>query len=433
MKKYMILPSNSDLNRGDQALIWNTVELAQKAGYVGDYYMLANDKNLTKQSQSIGIKVIEPILKHPSRKFKSKENNKYNISLLLKWGLVSLVDLIKSLLILSRFTRKFSLFLLSNEEKETLEVMKNSEVCFVKGGGFIHSAGKLTDTYTIYYSLYHVALAQSLNKPVFVMPNSFGPFHGFGVEKIVRNILKKCRLVSVRESISSKMLDEIGVENDLYPDLGFFLNKNNKEYDEVSIIRRKYPAYKLVGITARPYRFPSSDNPTQKYRNYIQSMILFSKWLYSNYYIPVFVEHTLSEKTHESDGNCIAEIVSDLPQNEYAILSNKEYTCKDLKAIYSEFDYVVGTRFHSVIFSMAEGVPSIAITYGGNKGEGIMHDLELSEYAIPMSEFTAEKAIFSFTKLFENRELVSTRLADSKLHLEERYRHLINKIMETQL
>jgi len=430
MEKYLIIPSNTDLNRGDQALVWNTMKLARQAGCEGTYYMLASDKNSTRQSQSIGIHILSPILKHPSRKFKAKNNYEYNKTLILKWGLVSIVDLIKSLLILSRFTRILILPLLSKEEKKTLDVMKECKICFVKGGGFIHSAGKITDLYTIYYQLFHIQLAHNFNKQVYVMPNSFGPFRGFCVKPLVRKVLRKCKLVTVRESISKKMLDEIGVNNYLFPDLGFALTKGQKEYNEISVLREQHPNRKLVAITVRPYRFPTSSDPVQKYRNYIQSVITFSKWLYSKNYFPVFVEHTLSETTHENDRSCIVDIVCNLLKGEYAIIGDKDYTCRDLKAIYSKFDYVIGTRFHSVIFSLAEGVPSIAITYGGNKGQGIMRDMGLSDYAIPMSDFNIEKAIIAFSILCKNREAVCSKLAQCNLEIEKTHCKLVNIIRE---
>ena len=43
-QKCLILPGCDDSNCGDQALIWETVELARAAGYIGDYYMLASKK-----------------------------------------------------------------------------------------------------------------------------------------------------------------------------------------------------------------------------------------------------------------------------------------------------------------------------------------------------------------------------------------------------
>ncbi|MCM3744097.1 polysaccharide pyruvyl transferase family protein [Sporosarcina luteola] len=414
MKKYLILPGSGDLNRGDQALVWETIKVAKNAECLGEYYILSDNNETTKQSQAEGIRLTSPILKHPSRKFKSKENNEYNTKLVLKWGSVAILDFIFSLLLLSKLTRSMVSRFMSDNEKKTLKIMTESEVCFVKGGGFIHSAGKPTDFYTVYFQLFHILLAQSLGKPVYIMPNSFGPFNGLGVAWLVRKALRRCKLVTVREDISKEMLEKLGVEAHLYPDLGFGLDKRERENHEVRILREKHPERKLVAITARPYRFPGSDNPIKKYKDYVDGMAMFSKWLYSKGYFPVFIEHTLSETTHENDGTSISEIVSKIPENEFSIISNRDYTCRDLKAIYSEFDYVVGTRFHSVIFSLAEEIPSIAITYGGNKGQGIMRDLGLSEYAISMSEFDLDKMQLAFTSLDENREHVCLKLAKSK-------------------
>jgi colanic acid/amylovoran biosynthesis protein len=433
MNKIVILPANNDLNRGDQALIWQTIEVAKRSGLDGEFYMLAEKESLTKQSQSIGIKVLNPILKHPGRKFKTNKNNSYNISLLLKWGSVALFDLIGSLLVFPKVTRSILYPFLSKKSKQTLKTIKDSNACFVKGGGFIHSSGKLTDSYTIYYLLFHILLAQSYKKPIYVMPNSFGPFQGFRVEWLVRKVLNRCELVTVRESISQEMLSEIGVESDLYPDLGFSLDKNERSNVELVELRKLYPNKELVAITARPYRFPGSTDPKTKYESYINNMVLFSKWLFENNYLPVFVDHTLSETTHESDKSCILEITSKLKHDEYSLIENKDYTSRDLKAIYSEFDYVVGTRFHSVIFALSEGVPSIAITYGGNKGQGIMKDLGLSDYAISMSEFDTDRAIQSFIKLSENKENIRLQLQNDRQIINQKHGELAERLKEKEV
>lgn len=412
MRKYVILPSSSDLNRGDQALVWETIEIAKKGKRVGEYYMLASELNRTKQSQEAGIKILSPILKHPSRMFKSKENNEYNNILLFKWGMVAIFDFIFSLLILSPPLRYILKHIMSTEDRRTLQVIEESEACFVKGGGFIHSAGRITDSYIVYYQLFHIMLAQSMRKPVYVMPNSFGPFPGFGVKWLVTKTLNNCELVTVRESISKSMLDGIDVKSEIFPDLGFSLDKNRRKNKELLNIRSKYPGKRLVAITARPYRFPNSENPNKKYKEYISGMANFSRWLFENKYVPVFIEHTLSETTHENDGNAIAEITAKLDIGSYEVLANDDYNCRDLKSIYSEMDFVVGTRFHSVIFSLAENIPSIAITYGGNKGQGIMKDLGLSDYALSMSEFDLNQIIHMFNNLVENSESVREQLVE---------------------
>lgn len=76
MDNYVIIPGCSDLNRGDQALVWETKRLAEEAGYVGEYFLTSEKNEPVEQSLKTGLKIITPILEHPSRKFKSKENIK---------------------------------------------------------------------------------------------------------------------------------------------------------------------------------------------------------------------------------------------------------------------------------------------------------------------------------------------------------------------
>src|SRR5699024_10239785 len=138
----------------------------------------------------------------------------------------------------------------------------------------------------------------------------------------------KCQLVTVRETISQKMLSEIGVNSELFPDLGFSLERGKGRNTKVEKLKEKHKNKKFVAITARPYRFPNSDNPSEKYEEYINGIVTFSEWLFKNNFLPIFVEHTLSDTTHENDGTAISEIVSSLKDDQYEIVSDDDYNCK---------------------------------------------------------------------------------------------------------
>jgi len=431
MRKILLLPSSSDLNRGDQALVWETRRIAEDSGFKGSFFLLGSETHRTKQSQEKGIKVLNPILKHPSRMFRSKKNDTYNFSIKMKWGLVSLFDLIFSLLLLGRWSRPLMKLFLGKYNKETIKIFEDVDACFVKGGGFIHSSGKLTDSYTIYFQLYHLMLAQSLGKPIYVMPNSFGPFPGIAIKWLVNTTLKKCEIVTVRESMSKDMLESIGVSSELYPDLGFSLGKKHDEIQKITDIKNQHKNKKLVAITARPYRFPNSVNPQDKYNKYIESLGEFSKWLSRKGYLPVFVEQVLSETSHESDINAISKIVKVLEIDSYEIIANASYSCDNLKYIYSKMDYTVGTRFHSVIFSISEGVPSIAIEYGGNKGVGILKDMELSKFGIPIEKVTFVRLQETFENLVRNETEVKDKMERYMQHVRSKRNELIDNVRKS--
>lgn len=409
MKQLLILPGCDDTNRGDQALIWETVKVARDSGFEGKFYMVA-DKEKALQSYAEGINQMDYILPHPSSHFKTNENVTYGFSLKIKWAMVSLIDAIKAVTLLSKVGRFILKPFLSEKKKKSLEIYENSDIAFVKGGGFLHSYGGIVNTYSNFYDLYPVILAQKMGKKVYFMPNSFGPFLSPGAGKLIKRVLNKCELVTCRESISQEMLkNELAVNSKLFPDLAFFLemDKNLNEQQMKKFKACLSSSKKNIALTIRPYRFPGAENPEKSYENYKQAICDFVRYLSDNNYHAVLIEHTFSGNTHEQDMSCINEVAEMLDDSvDYSVYSDLSLTCRQLKYIYSNFDYIVGTRFHSIIFSLAAKVPAIAITYGGNKGQGIMNDIGLSEYTLPIDELNASSLIDLFNKITNNAESV---------------------------
>lgn len=409
MNKYLIIPDCSDHNRGDQALIWETIRLAKDAGFQGEYYMQYAETDCS-QSISEGIKLFNPILLHPSRG--SVKNNVNYKTVMLQWGTKALLDLICSLWVLCICRSEFlcNLFL-SKKKNETLNLFRESSGVFVKGGGFIHSFGGPTAFYFIYYHLYTINLAHTLKLPVYIMPNSFGPIDGFLCKWQVRRALRKCELVYCREHVSYNYMTthfpEIPFKESY--DLGIYLEHDKKG------VNYEMPDNKLkVAITVRPYRFPEHANGEELYKNYIGNMRGFIQWLIEHDYYPVLVQHTLAQNAHEDDMQAIKEIASGLPKNRYAVFADSSYNCRQMKSLYSHFDYIVGTRFHSVIFAMMEDVPAIAIAYGGNKSRGIMKDMDLSDYVIGIDEIETAHIVTLFEKLVKNKDSVKKNLSTFK-------------------
>lgn len=157
-------------------------------------------------------------------------------------------------------------------------------------------------------------------------------------------------------------------------------------------------------------------------------MAAFIRWLYKNGYMAVVVEHTLAVNAHENDRACIDSVISQLDKSEYRLVADDCFDCHDLKCVYGFCDYIVGTRFHSVIFSLSSNVPAIAITYTGNKGQGIMHDMELDDYHIGIGEVRAERLAKMFTKLVENEVLVRRKILTYLNNAEKQKMELCSRI-----
>lgn len=430
-KSILIIPSCSDLNRGDQALVWETAKVAQRCGFTGNIYFQTERNEPVRQSVDKGLIPLYPILEHPSRMFSSKKNIRYSVSLKLKWGIVAIFDLLWSLLLLNQITRPIVSIFFNNEKKTNLEIFKNVDAVFMKGGGLLQTYGGLSSTYSMYFWTFPILLANALKKPVYIMPNSFGPFEGPFVKKIARFALSKCKIVTSRETYSQKSVyQNLGLKINNYPDLAFFHDESEIKRERFLKEHTNLGSKKLVAITMRPYRFPNSTDPIKQYARFKNAMKSFISWLYDKGYMPVVVEHTLAVNEHENDWACIKDVVKDLPKHKYCIIRDDEYDSLDLKRIYSFCDYIVGTRFHSVIFSLANKVPAIAISYTGNKTTGIMHDIGLDAYVIDIGSVEFEKLQTMFESLVLNEDQVKNTieayLSNATILREKMMKEIIN-------
>ncbi len=405
-RKALIIPMCTDFNRGDQALVFETAHIIKDTYNCESIYMMSTEDS--DQCKKEGLKVFGAILKHPSRYTKKNNNIRYSLKLKIKWGIIACFDFLTSILILNNITRPIGQIFLSKEAKATLELYKSAEVCFVKGGGFLHDySGGLIGLYTTYFQTFHIRLAQKLNVPVYIMPNSYGPFKNNKSAKMINKILDKCEIVTARESISAdKERNGLGRDIPLYPDLAFFLEQNdkfdvNKYFEKLKIsLKEKY-----VGITVRPYRFDGYENPEEKYKKYKVSVKDFVLWLNEKGYKPLFVVQTRAENDHENDEKCIQEILDMIKDtSKYEYIKDDDLSCREIKKIYGKCKYIIGTRFHSVIFSITQGIPAISITYGGNKGDGIMKDSSSDKYSIKIDKVTFESLKDRFEDLEENKE-----------------------------
>ncbi len=442
MKKILIIPANTDLNRGDQALIWESARLIEDIYGKENvsFSVIASEEDETSELQkhqtaALGFKFVPALLNHPSRKFKrnNDDSKSYSKRTLLKWGLQAVLDYLHTFMLLSKCgaVRNFGQCFLNVSEKNTLKAFKESDAIFVKGGGFLHSYGTITDPYFIYFLTYHIRLAIALGKKVYMLPNSIGPLKNPIAKRIAIKTLRECTLVSVRENISRDFLGSIGIFSVLFPDLGFFLKPTEKNMDDY-LAKQGVPIEdKKVVLTLRPYRFQGYDNADRLYENYLNGVTCLVKHLHAKGYHTSFLAHTLGPSTHEDDRLAIKEVMSRLDDDSrksISYLEDIDLTCRDVEKIYASFDYMIGTRFHSVIFSLNVNVPSIAIAYGGNKGKGIMNILGNDAFSIDMDKISGDSLINLFDKLECDRESYLQNLIEKRQVINQQREALITQI-----
>ncbi len=417
----IVIPGVTDLNRGDQALAWEAARLIQDLSIAEEVFFLdagedAKERELqTGQTRRQGYETLRRILPHPRYKH-------YNPRDKVQEGKISLILMIvhsvkdflwgQTFLLFARFPKIARLLLGKTERQRTYEAFRNAQVIVVKGGGFLHTYGGIRAPYYTWYQLFYLRLAHQLNKPVIILPNSFGPFRGMGVKVQIKSVLSNCAFISARESISAEVLQDI-IERQVpvFPDMGYYLEPNGAEIGQEILRRFGVPLgyQKYVGFTVRPYRFPGSSNPLLAYSKYLDAIVDLINYVASKRFYPVLVTQVAGPSAHENDRLAVQDLLLKLGDVPCSWI-DFQGDCRDLKSIYRCFDYVVGTRFHSVIFAQGVRVPCLSIAYGGNKALGIMQDMGLGDYVIPIEHVTGKLLRQKFDLLVENEECIKTKL-----------------------
>lgn len=436
MKKVIIIPACTDLNRGDQALVWEAAYLIKDALYsdpvnikIVDYGMNVEDrKRQSQQTQEEGFSVIRNIVENPKRILSSSSNRIHTKKTdIIQVGFLALIDFIRHLIVLLMPNKKLFSFLFKDKGLVNgFNELYSADVFVIKGGGFLHTYGKLGDLYYLWFGLYYVLFAKRLGKKVIMLPNSIGPITGKLNKLFIKYVFKKIDLIYVREKVSLKCLNDLDIFNVRFAfDLGYYARPyenriSSSVISDSSLMKRK------VGITVRPYRFPKSTDPKEQYKKYIEAFVSFCNKNKENN-IFYFIVQVKGPSAHETDRIAIDDIVCGLIDVDYIIIDN-DMNYKELLEVYAEMDFLIGTRFHSVIFSQLMNTPAIAIAYGGNKTRGIMQEIGLEEFVEDIENLSCEKIEGCFKSLLEQQDMYKEKLINMIDTVKFERQHMMDEI-----
>lgn len=277
-----------------------------------------------------------------------------------------------------------------------LLAINTADVVVSIGGGYIIGQDSFAGNLNILFLTLPIRLAEKLGKMIVLAPQSFGPFANNWQRRIVLKTLNAAQLVCVREDKSYFLLKNLGVNENIMCrtiDSGFAYKSESTRYSEIKSNGMR------VGITARNWLKGGLQE------NYEKGLANFIVNIQKKYNAEVVLVPQVAVSFQEDDDRIVNERINVLAIKGGArsIQVMDEIDLPDIKNLYSTFTFTVGTRFHSVIFSLTSLVPAIAIEYE-HKTSGIMHDLNLDEWVIKIEDVTTERLNVLFDKLVLHRE-----------------------------
>lgn len=292
--------------------------------------------------------------------------------------------------------------------------LKESDMIIACPGGYLHDAN-----FSIFTLLLNLALAIRSKKKIIFAPQSIGPISNMYFKYLTKKVFNHAEAIFVREHYSYQFcVKELNcTPSKVFEvmDMAFY----DCEYKK-STITIKLQSQKYIACTLIKWLYPKMNNKESLYNNYLKVLTEYFEYIIKELHLDVIVLKQIEKFENDNGDEQIFQdikpyIKSQFKDNIHFITD--EITYMEMKGILRDARFFVGSRMHSNIFALQQGVPVIAISYQP-KTEYIMKSLDLSDYSLPIINLCREDLIAITHKLLSSwmsKELeINMQSKDSK-------------------
>jgi len=287
--------------------------------------------------------------------------------------------------------------------KKVSEHYKNADLITGVGGGYLRSKPSFVSSVELILLLHPLKIASILSRPTVLYTQSLGPFSNKFQKYLAAKMLKQVELIIVREDISVELLRQMGVSRNVVrsADSAFAFQGNNPVNwrSKLNLPENQ----QVVGITVRSWLNSS------KQTEYEKSIAALADYLAKKGYGVVFIPQVTCKHENDDDREVATRVNGYMQHKNEAVFITEKIDHHEIQSLYGELDYLVGTRFHSVIFALKSYVPALAIEYE-HKTSGIMRDLGLEKWVIDINDILPSKLIEGMDLLVNSRGRYTKRL-----------------------
>lgn len=301
--------------------------------------------------------------------------------------------------------------------QRTMEAYFKADLVVCAPGGYFFSYGSGS---AFIVTVFSMALALFNRKPLYFLPQSFGPLHRAREKIFARFIFNRARLVMAREPISMETLLHLGVSPErckLLPDIAFTFQAEPVEVAQEWLLKHDIDPRvdrPLLGMTVMDWRIQDPSFSGQD--NYEVALEAIIRHFASHYGgLTILFPQTSGPSTIEDDRLVTQRLAKRLSElgNSLSVI-DEPLTPGLLQTVLGQLDLFIGTRMHSNIFALNSGVPVIAIGYM-HKTRGIARSLGIENWVLDIDQVNNQALIGLFDDLWNQRFQVRAYLKNTIL------------------
>jgi polysaccharide pyruvyl transferase CsaB len=291
--------------------------------------------------------------------------------------------------------------------KEITPEVRKLDLLILGGGGILYDRDA-----EIY--LREVFLAQEFGIPVMIYAISAGPLTR--PSEAVRTALNACAIVTVRDRLGYRLLEDVGVtrEIQLTADPSLLLQPEELPIDVVKSEGIRFDR-DLVGFSVREPGPAAPDiDPVEYYALLANAADFVVERLNADV---VFIPMETTDIRHSH------AVAAHMKNAERGQILRSQYRSKQILDLMGRFEFVIGMRLHFLIFAALRGTPFVALPYA-SKVMGLLEDLGMET---PELESVGIGSLLArIDRTWDTRKEIRARIAQRLPPLQDRAKETNN-------
>lgn len=272
-------------------------------------------------------------------------------------------------------------------------------------------------------------------------PQTYGPFKSPIARWMARFLLRRSSVVVARDEISRKVAQDLSGDHVtvmLSPDVAFSLMANEPagfslDPPHDSAVSKPAVGINVNGLMYRGgYTRDNMFNLSMDYPEFLRNLLssLAKEWDHDVWLIP----HTYGNGPGdvESDPEASLELRNSLPAEvrEKVRIVTGEYDCHEVKGIIGACEFFIGSRMHSCIAALSQGVPCVGVAYS-MKFRGVFESVGMGDWVVDARDFDAGQGAARVMDMFRRRDGVRDELAANAEAARLRLKEVFTEILGT--
>lgn len=285
----------------------------------------------------------------------------------------------------------------------------------VMGGGSLLQ--DVTGGRSILYYLGIASLAHYLRKPVVFYGQGIGPISKPLSEKLIRRVVNKVDVITVRDAKSREDLKMYGVDKPpihVTADPAFAIDPDLFSKDAGAKMLREFgvtSAYfggtrKIAGIAIRNW---NTSHPFHEVLAKNADALIRDGW--QVVFIPM---------QYPGDVGASQRVLSHM--KERAVLLNRQFSFRDIANIIANTDLIIGMRLHSLILAAHCGIPFVSLSYDPKIDRFVQrvgYDPQIDAVSTVTYESLRERIVDSITHLEQYRKMMQPHVEELRKEAEK--------------